>query len=133
MVNNKGHILLDGYGNAVKMSKQLNSCELQILLCKDQDAFIVSVGGKGKDSALHAFTALNELRYFIFKDSWGLKFQEFCLRLNYVSDQTLKSRVGEDFLDRKLAHIVNIIKVKYLKLHYNERNTYFTTSRRYFI
>jgi hypothetical protein len=113
MVNNKGYELREGYGNAAKMSKTFTNdgkdsdCEVQILLCqmsdKDQDAFIVSVAGKGEQAMHHAFRELNVLRSFIYADSWGLNFHEFCLPLWHVDDQKRLSRVREDFLDEKKA------------------------------
>ena len=117
MVNNKGYELIEGYGNAVKMSnayfeliqdeggERYAGCEVQIILCqlpdKDQDAFIVSVAAKGPNAVQCAFRELNVLRSFIYTDSWGLTFQEFCLPLWHVSDQTRLSRVREDYLDGK--------------------------------
>jgi hypothetical protein len=113
MVNNKGYELREGYGNAAKMSKTFRyppgvaRCEVQIILCqmsdKDQDAFIVSVAGKGEQAMKNAFRELNVLRSFIYADSWGLNFHEFCLPLWHVDDQKRLSRVREDFLDEKKA------------------------------
>jgi hypothetical protein len=113
MVNNKSYELREGYGNAAKMSKTFinddnwSNCEVQIILCqmsdKDQDAFIVSVAGKGEQAMHHAFRELNVLRSFIYADSWGLNFHEFCLPVWHVDDQKRLSRVREDFLDEKKA------------------------------
>ena len=117
MVNNKGYEMLEGYGNAAKMSKVIFEevadeagvrhvgCEVQILLCqlsdKDQDAFIVSVAAKGHNAVRHGFDALNVLRTLIYTDSWGLNFQEFCLPLSHVLDQTKLTIVREEFLEGK--------------------------------
>ncbi len=111
MVNNKGYELLEGYGNAAKMRKSfycggIKWCEVQIILCqlsdKDQDAFIVSVAAKGSQAGKHAYRELNVLRSYIYTDSWGLNFQEFCLPLSHVSDQRM-AKVREDFLEGKHA------------------------------
>ena len=113
MINNKGYKLVEGYGNAAKMSKSFRyppgiaRCDVQIILCqlsdKDQDAFIVSVAAFGAQAMQHAFRELNVLRSFIYSDSWGLNFQEFCLPLWHSDDQTDLSRIREDLLQDKQA------------------------------
>ncbi len=113
MVNNKGYTMIEGYGNAAKLSKciegspRVPSCEIQILLCqlsdKDQDAFIVSIAAKGDLAMKHVIYELNVLRKFIYTDSWGLCFQEFCLPLNPIGKDhmTMITRIREDLIDNK--------------------------------
>ena len=113
MVNNKGYTLIEGYGNAAKLSNTfryppgVSRCEVQILLCqlsdKDQDAFIVSVGARGDRPSHHALRALQTLRTLIYSDSWGLNFQEFCLPIHSNIDQMHLTLLRERLLDGKQA------------------------------
>ncbi len=43
------------------------------------------------------------MRHYIYTDSWGLHFQEFCLPLNYIKDQMKLSRLREDLIEGKIA------------------------------
>ena len=87
MVNNRKYQMEEGYGNAARLNKRLNDNknEIQFLICqlphKDNDAFIVSVGGQGPQALENCINELNIFRRFLYSDCWGFSFQEYCLHI----------------------------------------------------
>ncbi len=108
-MSNKGYIIQQLYGNAVKMKKMITTgggklqCEIQILICqlsdRDCDGLVITIAGKGEQSMAHSFRELNTLRSFVYGYSRDIMpLEEYCLPLNVLSSTSDRKRLREDLL-----------------------------------